>query len=57
MQNLNIALHEGGFYLHINNEYKFKYPIVIYNYFTGQLKNKMINNSEILNMSKNSTLQ
>ena len=55
MQNLNTALHEGGFYLHINNEYKFKYPIVIYNYFTGQLKNKMINNSESLNISKNSS--
>ena len=27
MQNLNIALHEGGFKLNINPGYKFKYPI------------------------------
>ena len=42
MQNLNTALHEGGFYLNIKSDYKFKYPIVIYNYFTGVLKNKII---------------
>ena len=56
MQNLNTALHEGGFYLNINPDYKFKYPIVIYNYFTGILKNKMINNSESINISKNSNV-
>ena len=54
MQNLNTALHEGGFYLNITSDYKFKHPIVIYNYFTGVLKNKMINNSESITMSKNS---
>ena len=54
MQNLNIALHEGGFKLNINSGYKFKYPIIIFNYFSGILKNKIINNSEIINMSKNS---
>ncbi len=54
MQNLNTALHEGGFNLNINSDYKFKYPIVIYNYFTGPLKNKIINNSESINLSKNS---
>ena len=54
MQNLNTALHEGGFYLNIKSDYKFKYPIVIYNYFTGVLKNKIINNSETITMSKNS---
>ena len=54
MQNLNIALHEGGFKLNINPGYKFKYPIIIFNYFSGILKNKIINNSEIINMSKNS---
>ena len=54
MQNLNTALHEGGFYLNIKSDFKFKYPIVIYNYFTGVLKNKIINNSETITMSKNS---
>ena len=56
MQNLNTALHEGGFNLNINSDYKFKYPIVIYNYFTGPLKNKIINNSESINLSKNSNV-
>ena len=54
MQNLNTALYEGGFKLDIHSEYKFKYPIVIFNYFSGVLKNKIINNSEIINISKNS---
>ena len=54
MKNLNTALHEGGFSLNIKTDYKFKYPIVIYNYLTGELKNKIINNSEFINLSKNS---
>ena len=54
MQNLNTALHEGGFSLNIDTDHKFKFPIIIYNYFSGNLKNKIINNSEIINMSKNS---
>ena len=44
----------GGFKLDINSEHKFKYPIVIFNYFSGDLKNKMINSSEVINISKNS---
>mgnify|MGYP001348353930 CR=1 FL=1 len=54
MQNLNTALQDGGFSLNINSECKFKYPIVIYNYFSGNLKNKIINNSKHINISKNS---
>ena len=54
MQNLNTALHEGGFSLNIKKDFKFKYPIVIYNYLTGVLKNKIINNLEFINLSKNS---
>ena len=54
MQNLNTALHEGGFCLNINSDYKFKFPIIIYNYFTGVLKNRIINNSESINMLENS---
>ena len=54
MQNLNTALHEGGFSLNIKPEYEFNYPIIIFNYFSGDLQNKIINNSEIINMYKNS---
>ncbi len=54
MQNLNSALHEGGFTLNIKPDFKFKYPIVIYNYLTGAFKNKIINNSDSINISKNS---
>ena len=54
MQNLNTALHDGGYSLSINSGIKFKYPIIIYNYFSGSLKNKIINNSEVINVSKNS---
>ena len=54
MQNLNTALQDGGFSLNINSDYKFKYPIVIYNFFSGNLKNRIINNSKVINMSKNS---
>ena len=54
LQNLNTALHEGGFNLNISSDYKFKYPIVIYNYFTGTLKNKIINNSDSINLLQNS---
>ena len=54
LQSLNTALHEGGFRLDISPGYKFKYPIIIFNYFLGTLNNKMINNSEVVNISKNS---
>ncbi len=54
MQNLNTALNEGGFSLNTIPNYKFKYPVVIYNYFSGNFKNQIINNSEIINISKNS---
>ena len=54
MQNLNTALHQGGFCLKIIPNYKFRYPIIIYNYLSGSLKNKIINSSEIFDISKNS---
>ena len=45
MQNLNTALHEGGYSLNINSDIKFKYPIIIYNYknFWGDLINLIEN--------------
>ena len=42
---LNQALSLGGFYLEIQENYKCKKPIIIYNYFSSNLDNKIINNS------------
>ena len=42
---LNKALSIGGFVLEIKENYKCKKPMIIYNYFTSNLDNKIINNS------------
>ena len=57
MLNLNIALVDCGFQLKIDDNYNFKKPIVIYNYFTKNLDNKIINNSEIINLGKNAKVK
>ena len=51
---LNKALTVGGFDLKIQNNYKCKKPIIIYNYFTSNLDNKIINNSNKIKLHKNS---
>ena len=53
---LNKALSSGGFYLEIKENYKCKKPIIIYNYYTSNLDNKIINNSNIIKLNKNSKL-
>ena len=53
---LNKALSLGGFYLEIKENYKCKKPIIIYNYHTSNLNNKIINNSNIIKLNKNSKL-
>ena len=53
---LNKALSSGGFNLEVQENYKCKKPIVIYNYFTSKLDNKIINNSNKINLQKNSEL-
>ena len=53
---LNKALSIGGFYLEIKDNYKCKRPIVIYNYFTSNLDNKIINNSNKIKLNQNSEL-
>ena len=53
---LNKALSLGGFYLEIKENYKCKKPIIIYNYHTSNLDNKIINNSNIIKLNKNSKL-
>ena len=51
---LNRALTLGGFNLEIQKNYKCKKPIIIYNYFTSNLDNKIINNSNKIKLHKNS---
>ena len=53
---LNKALSIGGFKLEVQKDYKCKKPIIIYNYFTENLDNKIINNSNEIKLSQNSEL-
>ncbi len=53
---LNKALSTGGFNLEVKEDYKLKKPIIIYNYFTGDLDNKIINNSNKIKLNQNSEL-
>ena len=53
---LNKALSLGGFILEVQKDYKCKKPVVIYNYFTSNLDNKIINNSNRIKLSQNSEL-
>ncbi len=53
---LNKALSLGGFYLEIQENYKCKKPFIIYNYFTSNLNDKIINNSNKVKLNQNSEL-
>ncbi len=53
---LNKALSSGGFSLEIQKNYKCKKPIIIYNYFTSNLENTIINNSNKIKLNENSEL-
>ena len=54
--NLNNALYEGGYSLEIFENYKFKKPLIIYNNFTDNLKNKIVNNRNKIILNNNSNL-
>ena len=56
LYNLNKALSSGGFSLEVQKDYKCKKPIIIYNYFTANLNNKIINNSNKIKVRQNSEL-
>ena len=56
LYNLNRALSSGGFSLEVRKDYKCKKPIIIYNYFTSDLDNKIINNSNQIKLGQNSEL-
>tara|TARA_B100000029_G_scaffold315998_1_gene308368 strand:+ start:466 stop:1716 length:1251 start_codon:yes stop_codon:yes gene_type:complete len=53
---LNHALADNGYYLNINENYKFKKVLVIYNFFTKEVKNKILNNKSKIEIGKNSEL-
>ena len=53
---LNHALADNGYYLNIKENYKFKKVLVIYNFFTKGVKNKILNNKSKIEIGKNSEL-
>ena len=53
---LNHALAQNGFSLEIDKNYKFKKVLVIYNFFTKDLKNKILNNKNKIKLNENAEL-
>ena len=53
---LNHALAESGYCLEIEKNYKFNKVLVIYNFFTNNIKNKILNNKNEIKLKKNSEL-
>ena len=53
---LNHALAEKGYSLEIDKNYKFKKVLVIYNFFTKDIKNKILNNKNKIKINENSEL-
>ena len=56
LYHLNKALSLGGFNLELKENYRCNRPIIIYNYFTSNLNNKIINNSNKIKLNQNSEL-
>tara|TARA_B110000881_G_C18566457_1_gene512927 strand:+ start:171 stop:1406 length:1236 start_codon:yes stop_codon:yes gene_type:complete len=54
--NLNNALFSGGYSLEISKNYKLKKPLIVYNYFLGDLKNKITNSKNLIVLNDNSNL-
>ena len=53
---LNHALAENGYSLEIDKNYKFKKTLVIYNYFTKDVQNKILNSKNKIKLNENSEL-
>ena len=53
---LNHALSNNGYYLEIEEGYKFEKVLVIYNLFTKDLSNQILNNKNKIVVGKNSEL-
>ena len=53
---LNNALSSGGFSLEVTKNYKVKKPLIVYNYFSKDLKNKILNNKNSIKLNEGSEL-
>ena len=53
---LNHALAENGYSLEIAKDYKLKKVLVIYNFFTKDIKNKILNNKNKIKVNENAEL-
>ena len=53
---LNNALSSGGFHLEINKNYKFRKPLIVYNYFSGDLKNAILNDKNYIKLKEGAEL-
>jgi len=56
LASLNHALVHDGIFLEIEDNYSFKKPLIIYNFFNKFSENKIINNKSIILLGKNSKL-
>jgi len=56
LASLNHALVHDGIYLEIEDNYSFKKPLIIYNFFNKSSENKIINNKCFISLGKNSKL-
>jgi len=53
---LNHALADNGYSLEVEEDYKFNKVLLIYNFFTKDIKNKILNNKNKIKVNKNSEL-
>jgi len=53
---LNSALSFGGFSLEVTKDYKLKRPLIVYNCFSQDLKNKILNNKNSIKLNEGSEL-
>jgi len=56
LTSLNHALVHDGIFLEIEDNYSFKKPLIIYNFFNKFSENKIINNKYFISLGKNSKL-
>jgi len=56
LTSLNHALVHDGIFLEIEDNYSFKKPLIIYNFFNKSSENKIINNKCFISLGKNSQL-
>ena len=53
---LNNALSTGGYYLEISKNYKFKKPLIIYNYFSKNINGVIFNNTNQIRLNSGAEL-